>query len=348
MQRRTLLVLTAALLGSAALTPVTASAAAPPTCSQLAALLASQPYITVTASDNEGIASPQAAIMAGTTTTASYCHVQFQLSSQSGPTYGYAVGESQTIGIGIGLPLNSTDGGVPTAPNGFTWTAVNGAWNGKVQNLGGGGCSGSVGSVTGATNYGWVGSSTDTGHNNTAAQNGTDCNFGLIASPPSLDYGKINDFIYEGIHQQYVWAKWLADKYYGTPAVRNYWNGCSTGGRQGLALAEHFGSDFDGFLIGAPAIYWQEFRTEDSWLGLLNADYNTALTTGQLAAASSGAIAACDVMGTDTVADGVIDDPRACNWSASNKFAGRRMHRPRPTASPLSRRKSSTWRGTVH
>jgi hypothetical protein len=137
---RTLL---AALLGSAAFTPVTAFAVSPPTCAQLATNpaygLAGNSLVTMTASDNEGLASPSAIIVPATATNAGYCAVHFQFSSQSGPAHGYAVGESQTIGINIGLPLNSTDGGMPKNPNGYSWTAVNGAWNGKIENLGGGG-----------------------------------------------------------------------------------------------------------------------------------------------------------------------------------------------------------------
>src|ERR1700722_5339563 len=111
MQGRTLVALTSALLGSAALTPVTASAAALPTCAQLATLLAGNAYITQAASDNQGIVSPPATLLAATPPNAPYWHVQFQFSAQSGPTYGYATGQSQTIGLGIGLPLNTTDGG---------------------------------------------------------------------------------------------------------------------------------------------------------------------------------------------------------------------------------------------
>jgi hypothetical protein len=258
MQGRKLLSLTAALLGSAALAPVPASAAPTlPTCSQLATLLAANSYISQTSSDNQGKASPTAVIVAATTANAGYCNIQFQFSAQSGPTYGYAVGESQTIDIGIGLPLNTTDSGTPSNPKGATWTAVNGAWNGKIENIGGGGDVGTVGSTTAATNGGYVGSSTDAGHN--TAQTGTVGNFGVIQATHQLDVGKLNDFTNEAIHQQYTWAKWLADKYYGQPAIRNYWSGCSTGGREGMGLAEAFGYDFDGIYAGAPADWYQEF-----------------------------------------------------------------------------------------
>ncbi len=322
MQGRSLLALTAALMGSAALTPVTAFAATPslPTCSQLATLLASNAYITQTASDNQGKPVPTATIVAATATNAAYCNVQLQFSAWSGPTFGYATGESQTIDIGIGLPLNGTDGGAPSNPKGATWTAVNGAWNGKIENIGGGGCVGTVGATTAATNGGYVGSSTDGGHN--SAQNGTVCNWGVIQASHQLDTGKITDFISESIHQQYVWARWLADKYYGQAPVRNYWNGCSQGGRQGLYLAEKWGGDFDGILVGAPATWWNEFILTEAWPELVNRDDvvgagDTAITSGQYNNAVAHAIAACDTLGTDTVADGVVDDPRQCTYTAS-------------------------------
>ena len=319
MQGRTLLALTAGLLTTAALTPVTALAA-PPTCLQLAALLASNTSITQTASDNQGIPSPTATIVAATAANAAYCNVQFQFSSKSGPADGYAVGESQTIGIGVGLPLNSTDGGTPSNPKGATWTAVNGAWNGKIENIGNGGLAGTLGSTTVATNGGYVGSVTDNGHNK--AQNGTLGDFGVIQATHQLDIGKFNDFNNEAIHQQYVWAKWLAQQYYGTPATRNYWNGCSTGGREGLGLAQAFGEDFDGILAGAPATWYEQFWLANAWPSLVNRDdlvggEGTALTSAQFNNAVSHAIAACDVQGTDVVADGVVDDPRLCTYTAS-------------------------------
>ena len=141
MQLGVLPALASALLGSAALAP--AALAAPPTCAELALnpifRLAGNPNIAQTSSDNQGIASPSATIVAATATNAAYCNIQIQVSSKSGPRDGYAPGESQTIGIGIGLPLNGTDGGTG---------GVEGAWNGKVENLGGGGLIGTVGSTT--------------------------------------------------------------------------------------------------------------------------------------------------------------------------------------------------------
>ena len=319
MQGKTLFALTT-LLGSAALTPVTASAATPVTCSQLATLLAGNTNVTQTSSDNQGQVSPFASLIAPAGTNVGYCQVHFQFSSESGPAYGYAPGESQTIGLIFGLPLNSIDGGSG---------GVQGAWNGKINNLGGGGNVGTVTitsggggqTVIGAVNSHYVGSFTDGGHN--LAQVGADGNYAVIQATHQLDLGEINDFTTEAQHQQYVWAKWLAEKYYGQAALRNYWYGCSTGGRQGLALAEKYAGDFDGMVVGAPAALTTEFGLSQGWPQLVNRDYvlaagNPAITTAQFTLANNHAIAACDVLGSDTVADGVIDDPRQCTYSAAN------------------------------
>src|SRR5262249_51980316 len=158
-------------------------------------------------------------------------------------------GQAQHIRIRVGLPLNAADGGIG---------GVQGAWNGKLQNLGGGGLIGNVGATTGATDAGYVGTSTGGGH--TTAESGTVGNFGIIQSTHQLNLGMINDYIYEAEHQKVEWGKTLAKPYYGMAHTRNYWNGCSTGGRQGLALAQKYGDEFDGFIIGAPAVYHEAFR----------------------------------------------------------------------------------------
>jgi hypothetical protein len=327
---RTRLALTTALLGSAALTPVTAFAAPLPTCSQLATNpaygLAGNASVAQTASDNQGQVSPSATLVPATSTNAAYCLVHLQYSGLSGPTNGYAPGESETIGLNIGLPLNSTDGGAPVNPKGYSWTAVNGAWNGKVENMGGGGLIGTIGAVVTPANAGYIGSSTDGGHN-TAQNGGTTGAFGVIQATNQLDTGKITDYAAEAQHQQYLWSLALAKQYYGQPAARNYWNGCSTGGRQGLQLAQEWGTDFDGILAGAPVVYTQGLDLSHLWPAVVNRDYvvaagHPAITTAQYGAAVASAIAACDVEGTDVVADGVVDDPRQCTWNPVNNICG--------------------------
>jgi feruloyl esterase len=309
MRLRMLWLTSAALMAAAsgALTPASAAV----TCSQLAIVPA------LGLGGNPHIVSPTSAVVpaSASPTHKAYCNVQFTFSAHGGLAAGYDVGQVQHIRIGVGLPLNAADGGTG---------GEQGAWNGKIENLGGGGLIGNVGATTAATDAGYVGSSTDGGH--TAAEIGAVGNFGIIQATHQLDPGMINDYIYEAEHQQVEWAKALASTYYQMTPLRNYWNGCSTGGRQGLALAELYGEEFDGFVVGAPAVYHEAFRLSDLWPELVVRDLLTAkgktLTPAQISTVSASAIGACDVHGYDTVADGMIDDPRACTFSAKANICG--------------------------
>ncbi len=180
------------------------------------------------------------------------CEINFIYSSRGGPEFGYDEGERQRVTIRVGLPRNSRDGGAG---------GVEGAWNGRTRALGGGGCVGSVGSVTSATSTGYVGSSTDSGHI------GGDCLFALQPTPTRLNVGRLNDFIVDSLLAQVRWAKAIAETYYGLAPARNYWDGCSTGGRQGFALAQRYPEELDGWLVGAPAVNYGRFRIAQIWEG---------------------------------------------------------------------------------
>ena len=103
----------------------------------------------------------------GAPPTAAYCRVDFVYSGHGkGAEDGYDDNQRQAIGIRVGLPLRVDDGGTPTG------------WNGRIQNLGGGGCMGYLGSVTQATNRGYVGTASDGGHG--APYILFNCDFGVI------------------------------------------------------------------------------------------------------------------------------------------------------------------------
>jgi hypothetical protein len=60
-------------------------------------------------------------------------------------------------------------------------------------------------------------------------------------------------------------SKQLIQVYYGKAPVFSYWNGCSTGGRQGQAMAQRFPDDYNGVLAGAPAIHFEKLGLGQTW-----------------------------------------------------------------------------------
>ena len=242
-----------------------------------------------------------------------HCQVDLVISERSGPESGYAPGEAQRVGIRVGLPLNSADGGTGGGPNG------QGAWNGRVRNTGGGSLVGSIGitAVLGPVSQRAVGSFTDSGHQGAPL----DASFGVIQASHELNRGKVEDFYSESLRLQYQWALRLTNAYYGRPAFRNYFEGCSTGGRQALVVAQKYGDDFDGFLVGAPFAHQTRTSSTISWRVWLNLEMTGGtITTAKTNAAVARMIAACDEQ--DGLVDGMLSNPRACHASAALNVCG--------------------------
>src|SRR5262249_43090840 len=128
-----------------------------------------------------------------------------------------------------------------------------------------------------------------------------------------------------GIKQDILWSKPVAPACAGQPPAYNYWNGCSTGGRQGYLLAQELGSQLDGILANAPAMYWTRFQTAQMWgqiamFELAGETPSGAIAPAKLVTVQKSAIAACDAK--DGVVDGIINDPRTCRFSASANICG--------------------------
>jgi Tannase and feruloyl esterase len=216
----------------------------------------------------------------------------------------FGTNPNQNINIRVGLPLNTRDGGTG---------GVQGAWNGRTQGIGGGGCSGSL-AVNGPVNTGYVGSGSDAGHA------GGDCEPGVNADG-TYNLQFINDFIRNGMKAQVLFMKSVAKSYYGEKPAYNYWNGCSTGGRQGYVIAQEAGNELDGILANAPAMYWTRFQTAQMWGQIAMKDLTGGpIDAAKTAQATASAVAACDA--ADGVVDGIIDDPRTCKFSATANICG--------------------------
>jgi Tannase and feruloyl esterase len=189
------------------------------------------------------------------------------------------------------------------------WMPVNG-WNGRFQGVGGGAfLAGHPYFMVGAVNAGYSAAVTDAGNTPSSPFDGS---FALD-STGHLNWPLIKDFAYRGVHDLAVVGKAVTAAYYGSKAKFSYWNGCSTGGRQGMAEAQRYPSDFDGILAGAPAINWQKYLPGSLWAQLVMLQSVDFMPQCKFSAFQTAAIKACDTLG-DRVVDGVIGDPLACRF----------------------------------
>lgn len=210
---------------------------------------------------------------------------------------------SATPGIGIEVLL-------PTPAN----------WKGRVHLLGGQGMAGgsqtSLTAISGATTAnpwdvagveGAVAATTDTGHPLGTATF-------LMNSDGTINTVGWNEFSERGIHEMTLKTKALAQAYYGSAARYTYWDGGSTGGRQGLKQAQAYPEDFDGIVATSPAINWTRFMTSMVYgqVAIQRDLGGVAMTTDQINAVSNAAISACDLVGGQHL--GYLMDPSVCTY----------------------------------
>jgi Tannase and feruloyl esterase len=74
------------------------------------------------------------------------------------------------------------------------------------------------------------------------------------------------DFGYRAVHEMTLRAKTLVGAFYSVAPRYSYWNGCSSGGKQGLKEAQRFPDDYDGIIAGAPANNWTHLLAQILWV----------------------------------------------------------------------------------
>jgi feruloyl esterase len=176
-------------------------------------------------------------------------------------------------------------------------------WNGKLQSVGNGGWAGIISypALAAAVAAGYATASTDTGH--------VGANAKFVEGHPE----KLIDFAYRSVHEMTVAAKAMLTAYYGYTPRRTYWNGCSTGGRQGLMEAQRYPGDYDGIVAGAPANYWSHLLPSAIWPAqAVHKDEASYIPASKYPLIHDAALAACDAL--DGVKDGLIGDPARCRF----------------------------------
>lgn len=182
------------------------------------------------------------------------------------------------------------------------------SWSHSFQGVGGGGysCGISWSALASAIQSGYAAASTDCGHSDST---------GAFALNPdnSLNTALIDDFASVGIHDMTVDGKAVTETYYTNTLRYTYFNGCSTGGREGLMEAQRYPTDYNGIVSGAPAINWTKFIPAEIWPELVMMQNNDFLPTCKENAFTESVVEACDA--NDGVTDGVISDLADCHWN---------------------------------
>jgi feruloyl esterase len=180
-------------------------------------------------------------------------------------------------------------------------------WNGRFVMIGNGGYAGeptdSPGRVSQYGRYlkrGYAVAATDTGHSAAMEPQGSF----------AVDRQKLFDWAFRSLHVTAEAAKSVLHTYYGNAPAKSYFEGCSTGGRQGLILAQRFPNDFDGITVGAPVLNWS--GTMLRYLQTARALKAAPIAPAKLPTLAARIYEGCDAK--DGLKDGVIDDPRRCDF----------------------------------
>jgi feruloyl esterase len=233
--------------------------------------------------------------------------------------------------VGPGHPETA---GAPSTSAGIgieVWLPTGANWNERIRAYGSGGWAGSAqtdltligGGGDGndlhvaAAGQGYVVATSDHGHASALGPLAAlDASFGLNPD------GTINttlwrDFAERSLHEMAVKSKALARHYYGKAHKYAYWEGYSTGGRQGLKLAQVHPDDFDGIVAGAPAINWSRFITNELYPQVaMRQELGGPIASAKLTAVTNAAIASC---GGATL--GFLIDPYACRYDPTRDAA---------------------------
>ncbi|MCZ0983138.1 DUF6351 family protein [Streptomyces diastatochromogenes] len=181
-------------------------------------------------------------------------------------------------------------------------------WNGRLQTVGGSAfAAGDYGTaLAGAVKNGYAAATTDAG-----VKTYLDAGWALNAEG-RVDTPLLKNFASRSEHEAAVVAKQVINGYYGRAASYAYFNGCSTGGRQGYAEAQRHPDDYDGILANAPAINWDEFEVATLWPQVVMNNEKTYPSGCEFDAFNTAAVKACDPL--DGVKDGLVENPARCDF----------------------------------
>ena len=181
-------------------------------------------------------------------------------------------------------------------------------YNGRYLGTGNGGYAGGYfqSELADGINRGFATANTDMGATGAAGVNGD----ALIGHPE-----KWKDFGWRATHLMTTFSKALINAFYGDPASKSYFTGCSTGGQQALMEAQRFPYDYDGILAGAPAFNRTHIHTVT--VAQYRATHATAasyIPPTKFDAVNQAVLAQCRAKDGGATTDAFLTDPRLCKF----------------------------------
>jgi feruloyl esterase len=189
-------------------------------------------------------------------------------------------------------------------------------WNGRLLNIGDGGKDGVLNFADDRLAQGYAVANSNSGHDAGVEPYGS---FGADNLQAVIDFG------YRAVHLTANASKSVTRAYFGQQPTHTYFEGCSTGGRQGFMEAQRFPDDFDAIVVGAPVFDYQALNISHVWMlqklfkdhfaGNLAFDKDgdgspESLTKWQIV--RDAVLAKCDAK--DGIMDNIIDNPLACDF----------------------------------
>jgi feruloyl esterase len=177
------------------------------------------------------------------------------------------------------------------------------AWTGRFLGTGNGGIDGCIKyeDIAYGLNYGFATSGSNNGHNGTGGKE--------FLNNPDI----VIDFSWRAKHTAAEAGKKLIAAFYGMPHTKSYYLGCSGGGRQGVQAASLFPKDYDGIVVGAPAL---NFNYMSAWRASFYTITGSANSSDFIKPAvwqgliHSEILRQCDEL--DGVKDGILVEPKLC------------------------------------
>ena len=182
-------------------------------------------------------------------------------------------------------------------------------WNEKFYMGGGGGFVGPIQSQgsDAALPRGYATAGTNAGHEALSVFDG---------SAFLNNWERVVSWAYRSVHMTAATAKIIIRAYYNQDILYSYFGGCSTGGRQAMIESQRYPKDFDGLIAGAPAFVGASGVA--GWAISQSALYPDPLGPptvpfSKVYLIDDAVLAMCDDL--DGVADGLLTDPRQCNFN---------------------------------